>query len=439
MKIGEFARKHKVSVPTVRHYINLGLLAPKKDGYQYSFTADDCREMEIISSMKEAGFKLSELNKYLSIFRFYNKEDYLLYEKLMEYLSEKKERLYEERNQINTYIQLINQKIKEIELHNLDSASRNAYPDAPEPSGFLPGVPLSAVKLLYCPHCQSKLNLFNVEIAGESIVNGSLTCSCGYQALIKNGVMFTENLTDLENDPKFLECYFGPENIQHNEDGMLLMGMKDYSNEYLTTMHRSSLWIYYELMHYDFQGKTILFPDLACQYLYSRYSDETLQDSLFLVTALSERTIRTMRQHIANANPNLKVAYIINQDGRLPLRANCIDAIIDYIGSYNLGFFNKSPYLDMIAPYIAQDALVAGAAEYYKKNCASLKQIHQLYANAAPEVSTLDFIKVPLENNGFKIEKSEIISEGYDPGRFFEYHVAGETRTNLAYLARRRP
>lgn len=73
MKIGEFAKKFDTSVSTVRHYINLGLLVPEKDGFQYCFEDDDCREMEIITTMKNAGFKLSELNKYLSIFRFYNK------------------------------------------------------------------------------------------------------------------------------------------------------------------------------------------------------------------------------------------------------------------------------------------------------------------------------------------------------------------------------
>ena len=74
MKIGEFSRKFNVSVSTVRHYINLGLLIPEKNGFQYRFTDTDCRDMDIISSMKSAGFKLDELNKYLSLYRFYNKE-----------------------------------------------------------------------------------------------------------------------------------------------------------------------------------------------------------------------------------------------------------------------------------------------------------------------------------------------------------------------------
>ena len=438
MKIGEFSKKFNVSVSTVRHYINLGLLVPEKDGFQYRFTASDCKEMEIIISMKDAGFKLNELNKYLSIFRFYNKDDYFLYEKLVEYLNDKKNRLYEERNQINTYIRMINKKIKEIEADHIYSAGKTVYTAMPEQNGQLPGFPLSAVTLLYCPHCQCKLTLSNVDICGDSIVSGILTCSCGYHAAIRNGVVFTENLKDLENDPKFLECYFGEENLITNEDGMLLMGMKEHSNEYLTNLYKSSLWIYNALSSYDFRGKTILFPDLSCQYLYSRHNGENARNCIFLVTALSERSIRSMRQHIANANPNLKVAYIINQNGRRPLKNGCIDVIIDYMGSCNLGFFQKTHYLDTVIPYIAPDALAVGTAEYYCPGSPSIRRIHELYSNAAADVFTFDFVKTTLEKNDFIMEKIEKISKGYNPGRFFEYHIAGDTRTNIVYLAKRR-
>lgn len=437
MKIGEFSKKFNVPVSTIRHYIHLGLLVPEKDGSQYNFTDIACREMEIISSMKAVGFKLNELGKYLSIFRFYNKDDYLLYEKLVDDLKAKKDSLYAERNQINTYIRLINKKIEEIEASNIYAAGITPHADTETAKATLPGFPLRAVSLLRCPCCQSKLNLFNVDISGDSIINGILSCTCGYSAIIKNGILFTDEKEDLGNDPNFLDLYFGKENLITNEDGILLMAMNEYSNDILANLHRSSLWIHKELESFDLSGKTILFPDMACQYLYSYGGGKNTENSIFLITSLAERAIHTMRQHIANANPDLKVAYIINRDGKLPLRANCVDAIIDYIGSINLGFFIKEHYFDMIAPYMAKNAIIAGAVEYYNKGSDSLKKIQQLYSNASPEVLTLDFVNTALRNNGFKIKKSEKIGEGYDPGRFFEYHIAGDIRTNMVYLAKR--
>lgn len=436
MKIGEFAGKFNISVSTVRHYINLGLLVPEKDGFQYRFTEADCEEMSIIASMKEAGLKLSELHQYLALFRFYNKEDYLLYEKLQEYLDQKKEALHAQRRQIDTHIRSLDGKIREIEEKRISMMGKTADSDGGE-NKSLPGFPLNAVNLLRCPHCESRLRLHHVEIAGTFITTGTLTCKCGYHAEIRDGVVFTENLRELEKDSKFLDCYFGEENLITNEDGMFLMARNMLTGEYLANLHRSSLWIHKKLEHIDLHAKTILFPDTACQYLYSSYDCSNTADSLFLVTALTERTIHAMRQHIANANPELKVAYVINQDGNLPLEKNCIDVIVDYMGTTNLSFFEKMPYYDLISPYLAEDAVVAGTMEYYRRNSDSLKKIRQRYPDCAPGVFTLDFMDETLRRNGFQIKQTEIIGEKYDPGQFFEYHVPGDIRTNMVYFARR--
>ncbi len=437
MKIGEFSKKFDISVSTVRHYINMGLLVPGKDGFQYCFEDADCREMEIIVSMKNAGFKLSEMSKYLSLFRFYNKDDYLLYEKLLEYLQDKKARLYDERHQINSYIRLISKKIEEIENNSVYIAGRTSGKSIGSSNGQLPGLPLEAVNLLRCPQCKNRLSLSGVDIIGDSITAGRLTCGCGYQAELRNGMIFTDILKDLDNDDKFLYNYFGKENISINEDGLLLMAMNENSNEYMINLHKSGMWMHKELSSIDFRNKTILFPEASMQYLYSHYNDTDSRGSLFIVTSPSERTIQTMRQHIANAAPDLKIVYIINQDGRLPLRDRCIDVIIDYMGTCNLGFFEKRHYLDMIAPCIAEKAVIVGAVEYYKKGSDSLHRVHELYPDAAHDVFTVDFLKNALKDNGFEIKKTEKISEGYDPGRFFEYHVPGNIRTNMVYMALR--
>lgn len=437
MKIGEFSRKYNVSVATTRHYINTGLLVPEKNGFQYNFTKHDCDEMEAILSMKNSGFKLSEMNKYLSILRFYNKDDYLLYKKLLSFLAAKKNSLHDERDQINTYIRLINKKIKEIEGQRRQMTDKISRQRINELFDDLPGFPLEAVSLLRCPDCRKSLRLFNVDISGDSIINGSLTCSCGYSASVKNGVMYTDNLKDLENDPAFLSCYFGDENLITNEDGMFLMAMDEYTSEYLTLIHKDSLWIRKELKSMDLRGRNVLFPDIASQYLYSHYNGENIDDSICLVTALSEKTIHNMRKHIANANPDLKVAYIINQDGRLPLMSGCIDAVIDYLGSDNLAFFHQKHYYDTVAPYISPSAFILGAFEYYKRPCLSLDNIHQIYTNACPNVFTPALVSGMLSKNGFYMEKSEKIGEGYDPGLFFEYHVPGDIRVNTVFLAKR--
>lgn len=63
-KIGDFARINKVSVKTLHHYDELGILQPDKTdintGYRY-YSADQMVKLNQILAFKEAGFSLSEI------------------------------------------------------------------------------------------------------------------------------------------------------------------------------------------------------------------------------------------------------------------------------------------------------------------------------------------------------------------------------------------
>ncbi|SFQ44074.1 DNA-binding transcriptional regulator, MerR family [Lachnospiraceae bacterium XBB1006] len=65
MKIGEFAKKHDVTVDTVRHYIYEGLLTPLRKNTQYDFSEIDDQVMDTILLLKSMNFKLEEMRGYL--------------------------------------------------------------------------------------------------------------------------------------------------------------------------------------------------------------------------------------------------------------------------------------------------------------------------------------------------------------------------------------
>jgi len=64
-KIGDFARMNNISIKTLHHYDELGLLQPNKTdqytGYRY-YTADQMGKLNQILAFKEAGFTLSEIS-----------------------------------------------------------------------------------------------------------------------------------------------------------------------------------------------------------------------------------------------------------------------------------------------------------------------------------------------------------------------------------------
>lgn len=45
MRISEFAKKHKTTQDTIRHYLDMGLLISKKDGAHYRFNESDSIEI----------------------------------------------------------------------------------------------------------------------------------------------------------------------------------------------------------------------------------------------------------------------------------------------------------------------------------------------------------------------------------------------------------
>ena len=64
MKIHEFARENRISVRTVRYYIQLGLLHPgKKDGQLY-FDQASSLELKEILELKGDGFLLQEVGEW---------------------------------------------------------------------------------------------------------------------------------------------------------------------------------------------------------------------------------------------------------------------------------------------------------------------------------------------------------------------------------------
>src|SRR5476649_1302300 len=82
MKIGAFSKKNNITLDTIRHYIDIGLLVPNKNGKQYDFDERCQQDLEEIIDFKSLGFSLNEIKtifffkKFASIDRNEKKEYY---------------------------------------------------------------------------------------------------------------------------------------------------------------------------------------------------------------------------------------------------------------------------------------------------------------------------------------------------------------------------
>lgn len=83
----------------------------------------------------------------------------------------------------------------------IEKAVQTSSPSSKEEN--LTGIPLSFVNLLYCPKCHIPLEMKDVAIKKVYIQTGSLTCTCGYEAAIEEGIIITANLYETSPYPSY--------------------------------------------------------------------------------------------------------------------------------------------------------------------------------------------------------------------------------------------
>lgn len=181
MKIGELARRSKLNITTIRYYIKKGLLVPQKNDSeaQFDFSEEDLEILQDITEWKEMGFSINEIHRAISIRRNSNWVE-------PEYIDDYKQLLYQKEEALIQNATLIDQQLLNVKqkIHKLNSMKM--------PKNRIIGVPLKAMEFFACPICGQGFQYTNIEMNNSYIQKGDLSCSCGYQAHIKEGVLHTE-------------------------------------------------------------------------------------------------------------------------------------------------------------------------------------------------------------------------------------------------------
>lgn len=108
MTIGEVSRKCNISPDTLRYYEKIGLMnkVTKHNGKR-SYGNDDIKQIEFIKCMKNAGFLLDDIIKFMDL---YNKGDDTLNQRI-KMLLEKKSKLKDEIEEKKNTLAFLNHKI----------------------------------------------------------------------------------------------------------------------------------------------------------------------------------------------------------------------------------------------------------------------------------------------------------------------------------------
>ena len=103
MTITEVSKKYGLSADTLRYYERIGLIPPvhRNSSGNRDYTENDCKWVKFIKCLRSAGLSIEILSEYVELFQKGN-----------DTISERKELLFEQRNQIAEKINELQDTLK---------------------------------------------------------------------------------------------------------------------------------------------------------------------------------------------------------------------------------------------------------------------------------------------------------------------------------------
>jgi len=386
LKIGKFAAKHNVSIDTVRHYMNLGLIFPEKMGGWYEFGDNSDEAINAILRYKEMGFSLDEIHELLNFQRLsrltirtdleFFKSKFLL----------KSDNLEKEKEHIEHKIQVISKLLEKI--NHLESVTLLSHPT---------GVPIDFLPQLECPFCNKPLQLAKASIENNMIINGDLNCDCGTHWKILHGVLTEKQLISNLND-------VSPDEVLERNIHLKTRYYKSTSSKFLDFIFQGIEWQRQRLTELLTPNSIILEPGIGIGVALSNFYDHLPDDIKYIgVDNNFERILFTKTLFEKEYNPT-RLIYICCSFNNIPIKSNSIDFVVDYTGSFNYNSKNEIWLTETLKNLLKENAYWLGSFLFYSKNSDLLN-----YPEQVSKVLDLNNIQSDFKDHNINIDLQKII------------------------------
>lgn len=409
MKIGELAKSSGVSRATIRFYMENGLLVPNESNGQYTFSKQDEEDLQTILKMKRQQFTLKEIQHYLSLKRMSNFIEPETIDECLRMMENKK-------LELSSNMEALKQSIAQIDEQIIALTSQNY--GAPQTTG----VPLAALPLLACPICGAPLLLENASLSGQYVFSGTLKCACSYHARIQNGVVCTEN--------RYTGAYDHPN---------LSRGLyRNMGNDFNVCIQKCYNHIIHDLGRMDLSGKVVLESNINGYFYLYNHLDQFPDDCLFIVTDKYPEMLEMYKSLIELLNLNTQILYIADSETQFPLRPECIDLHISFIGENEYQLYHPNNFIQDIDRWMKQTAIVLGVYFSLPEASISRKNMRKKYPESSLNGHILNCFLDSYRNQGYQVQLVEVGTLEKTVQQFsFECHVDGEPMKLHYYKASR--
>ena len=310
MKTGEFAQKFNINKETVRFYTDKLLLNPIKTRTHYEYSEKCIEDMTTILRLKDMGFTLQEIAKYLSFFRNSTKRTLFMRDELFQFFDQKIQ-------DMNEQIEDLTQAKKEL-VRRRDEIKKKY--DIVQQKKEKTGLPLDCLNKLACPKCSASLSIEDGEIHRNEILSGILQCDCGYSATIKEGIIVFDGV--IYENPIYDQL-------------ILLKGDELSPPEYSSLVSGANNWVQEQLYKEKLQGKTI-FDYMTQGGVRDNQILEKLMEKeeefLYIAMDLHFDQVLNFKRILSMQEKKPKVIYLAGSYENAPIKKASCDYVTSFLG-----------------------------------------------------------------------------------------------------------
>lgn len=405
VKIGKFGEVNKLSIDTIRHYMDLGLIVPEKKGGHYFFDERCQNVLEIILEFKGMGFSLNEIKQ---LFLYKNFGEFTDYEQDTYYQSLFMDKYKHVEQEINNLVE-IKDKLK-TKLDALSAKSKG--------SNVVMGIDLKVLDMLRCFKCSDKLILQDGIINRNQIMEGKLICNCGEKCFVESGILKVGNSFQAAT--------------AHNHEEFILEYIHATDPSYLENIHKVGEWLKRKLGQLDLNDKVVLELGSGVGFFLRNVFRELPESCLYIAVDRSLERHRFLKGVLERTGFKRNVLFICADFLNIPIEDYSVDIVLDHSGTSNYSFENEEFLLREVDSLFKHNCYLLGTFIAFK-NFSTKSKIEAKFRD--------NFIarKIKENINSLKyIPLEERISEYVDRGGKYEnFFVQGEEIYSYSFFGKR--
>ena len=402
MKIGAFAKQNQVTIDTIRHYVDMELLFPRKENKQYEFDRQCQSDFNEILFLKALGFTLQEIKNIFVVKRLGKMTPFQHDEYYKNIFRGKVQQTKAEMEKLNRERICLESELRKLNAEN-----------GQQP--FKTGIRLDWLQCLACEQCGCPLVLKEARVEENMVMSGNLKCSCGTEYLVRDGILFVPGGSISNDSPIDVMTYI------QNTDA-----------EYLNRIYKTLEWNAQHI-HFENLSKKILL-ELGCGsgFFLRRIYDNLPKDALYIATDYDPGKLRLLKGVLEKAEEKKEILFICCDLPHIPLKTRSVDVLYDFTGTSNFSFEHRDFLLKRIERFLKPEAELLGSYIIFRNFSAD----SMVPADFRPNFR-IDSVKRQIEELGF-IKQAEYVSGTVTRGGIYEnYFRDGEKVLNYSFAGKR--